>query len=120
MDSREYCSRVCQKGEEGGTEIVGLISVYGESRAVFASLGADNPNLFSPAVCASEKTHQKSPEGRQIAVPPGAFGYAMSSINRVRMVATWARVASPWGLRVVAVVPVRMPWPTAQAMACWA
>ncbi len=46
--------------------------------------------------------------------------YAIPSINRIRMVATWALVASAWGLRVVAVVPPMMPCSTHQAMACCA
>ena len=42
--------------------------------------------------------------------PPGITSWQ----NRLRMVATWARVAEPWGLRVVAVVPVMSPVALAQ------
>lgn len=41
-------------------------------------------------------------------------------MKRMRMVATWARLASPWGSRVPASVPVHRPVSTAQAMALWA
>ena len=45
--------------------------------------------------------------------PPGTTSWQ----NRVRMVATWARVALPWGERVEEVTPEISPVPTAQAMA---
>ena len=35
----------------------------------------------------------------------------------MRMVATWARVALPWGFRVVSVTPVMSFWALAQAKA---
>lgn len=44
-------------------------------------------------------------------------GYAMFSIYRMRIVATCALVAGPWGLRVVVVVPPMIPCSTHQAMA---
>lgn len=39
------------------------------------------------------------------------------SHSRMRMVATWARVALPWGTRVPFSIPAIRPWPTAQFMA---
>ena len=39
------------------------------------------------------------------------------SHSRMRMVATWARVALPWGFRVVSVTPVISFWALAQARA---
>ena len=54
---------------------------------------------------------------------PGQFNLSIhlhSSQNRIRMVATCALVAGPWGLRVVVVVPPMMPCSTHQAMACCA
>ena len=46
----------------------------------------------------------------------GPSGITVSQ-NRVRITATWARVALPRGLNVVSVVPVISPAPTAQASA---
>lgn len=43
--------------------------------------------------------------------------YAIPSINRIRMVATCALVAAPWGLRVVLLVPLMIPVLTAQVIA---
>ena len=37
--------------------------------------------------------------------------------KRMRMVATWARVAKPWGARVLLPMPAMMPDSMAQAMA---
>ena len=47
---------------------------------------------------------------------PSAY-FAMFSQKRISMVATWARVAVSCGLRVVVLVPVMRPAPTAQLIA---
>ncbi len=58
-------------------------------------------------------------EGEGGCPPPSRWGdyFSVFSTKRMRMVATWARVALPWGDRVVAEVPEMIPLPTAQAMA---
>ena len=43
--------------------------------------------------------------------------FAAPSINRWKMVVTWARMAPPSGVRMVLEVPVTRPSPTAQPMA---
>ena len=46
-----------------------------------------------------------------------AYQVTYSSQNRMSIVATWARVAGPWGLRVSVLVPLMIPAPTAHCMA---
>ena len=43
--------------------------------------------------------------------------YAAASQNRMSMAATWALAASPWGVRVLSLVPLMMPAPQAHCMA---
>ena len=47
----------------------------------------------------------------------GNRAYWVASRNRIRIVATCALVAGPWGLRVVVLVPEMRPVLTAQVMA---
>ena len=48
---------------------------------------------------------------------PPVCHFTTVSHSRMRMVATWARVALPWGFRVVSVTPVMSFWALAQAKA---
>ncbi len=70
---------------------------------------------------------QYAPQRREKAVTLGfwvtAFffqrlrDYAAASQNRMSMAATWALAASPWGVRVLSLVPLMMPAPQAHCMA---
>ncbi len=56
-------------------------------------------------------------KGRELAKFTGGGQAASAAASRVSITATSARVAEPWGLRVLAVLPVMMPTLTAQSMA---
>ena len=54
---------------------------------------------------------------RKLKHSPPVCHFTTVSHSRMRMVATWARVALPWGFRVVSVTPVISFWALAQARA---
>ena len=84
--------------------------------------------LFACFVGLLSHTPLEAGEGAAKDTPPpgragdGKWGNGLPYrvMKRMRMVATWARLASPWGSRVPAPVPVHRPVSTAQAMALWA
>lgn len=66
-------------------------------------------------ISSGERERERLPGGESLPFVMACLVY-WPMRYRWRMTATWARVALPWGSRVVSVMPEMMPLPTAQVM----
>lgn len=113
--SRSRCGRQGKRYRLKHTDSFGL-GASPKLSAWFRGVQPAAPHAPGAHACGGCCKMQHPPLVRQAegAAPPHA---SRLSRNRMSMVATWALVAGPWGLRSVAVVPPMMPCSTAQAMA---